>query len=311
MTRSSRPGSASTSGRSARDVDVDRWRLARCVVQRAADHVVEADRDGVATVSTPACSRDRSSRLVTSAVSRSSASSALASSSCRSCSLHVDVRAAQARHRGLGRRDRGAQVVADGVEQRGPHPVGLGERARPRRRPRRGGAAGRRRRPARRTRPARAGPRRPARGRAGRGSGRRRPAPRCRRLRAAGTGRRRRWPRTTRCRAARRRSVCGAAPTLAGASVSRRSRVTLCTAKVSWTRCSSAGRACSPRSTLPASVDSVSASAFARAASEVRRAARSTTRETSERDDDEDDQREDVVGLGDGEACGSAGRSSS
>ena len=72
------------------------------------------------------------------------------------------------------------------------------------------------------------------------------------------------------------------APPLAGAPLSRRSRVTLCTPKVSWTRCSSAGRACSPRSRLPASVESVSASALDRAASDVRRAARSTTRDTSD-----------------------------
>ena len=51
--------------------------------------------------------------------------------------------------------------------------------------------------------------------------------------------------------------------------------------KVSRTRSSSAGSACSPRSRLPASVDSVSASALARAATTSRRAARSTTRDTS------------------------------
>ena len=50
---------------------------------------------------------------------------------------------------------------------------------------------------------------------------------------------------------------------------------------VSCTRASSASSACSPRSRLPASVDRVSASALARAASAERRADRSTTRDTS------------------------------
>ena len=52
----------------------------------------------------------------------------MASSSSRSSASNVDVRAAQAAHRGLRRRQRRTQVVADRGEQRGAHPVGLGER---------------------------------------------------------------------------------------------------------------------------------------------------------------------------------------
>ena len=78
--------------------------------------------------SAPACSRLMSSRLSTRRVSRSSDSSAVASSSSRSSAVPVHVRRAQAGHRGLGRGQRGAQVVADRGEQRGPHPVGLGDR---------------------------------------------------------------------------------------------------------------------------------------------------------------------------------------
>ena len=72
------------------------------------------------------------------------------------------------------------------------------------------------------------------------------------------------------------RPVCRGAP-LAGASLVRRSRLTAVIPNVSSTRSSNAGNACSPRSRLPASVNSVSASALARAASALRRAARSTT----------------------------------
>ena len=64
----------------------------------------------------------------------------------------------------------------------------------------------------------------------------------------------------------------------------------------------------SPRSTLPARVDSISASAPARAASRVRRAARSTTALTATRDHDEHDAgRAGSSALGDGERCGAAG----
>ena len=83
--------------------------------------------------------------------------------------MNVDVLAAQAGDRGLGRGERGAQVVADRGEQRGAQPVGLGER-RWRRRPARRGAPG-----AARPRPGRRTPRPPA--------GRRRPADRPRRTR--------------------------------------------------------------------------------------------------------------------------------
>jgi hypothetical protein len=42
--------------------------------------------------------------------------------------IEVDVGAAQAGNGGFGGGERCAQVVADGGEQRGAHPVGLGER---------------------------------------------------------------------------------------------------------------------------------------------------------------------------------------
>ena len=61
----------------------------------------------------------------------------------------------------------------------------------------------------------------------------------------------------------------------------RSSNVTESRAKASRTCSSRAGSAVSPRSTLPASVPSISASAVARAACRVRRAARSTTELTS------------------------------
>ena len=79
------------------------------------------------------------------------------------------------------------------------------------------------------------------------------------------------------------------------------SSVTDVSPKVSRTRSSSAGSAVSPRSTLPASVPRVSASAVARAACRVRRAARSTTELTSSRDHDEDHQGERRCSSRDGE----------
>ena len=81
------------------------------------------------TPSAPACSRLMSSRFSTSRISLSSDSSAVASSSSRSASLNDDVGAAQAGHGGLGRRQRGAQVVADRGEQRAAQPVGLADLA--------------------------------------------------------------------------------------------------------------------------------------------------------------------------------------
>nr|BFE71944.1 hypothetical protein GCM10020092_052450 [Actinoplanes digitatis] len=44
--------------------------------------------------------------------------------------VEVDVGASQAGDRGLGGGERGAQVVADGRQQRGSHAVGFGERFR-------------------------------------------------------------------------------------------------------------------------------------------------------------------------------------
>ncbi len=81
------------------------------------------------TPSAPACRRLMSSRFSTSRISLSSDSSAVASSSSRSCVAEGDVVAAQAGDRGLGRGERGAQVVADRGEQGGAQPVGLAERA--------------------------------------------------------------------------------------------------------------------------------------------------------------------------------------
>ena len=99
------------------------------VVQRQRHHLVEGDRR-LTTDSAPACSRLMSSRLSTSRVSRSRDSSAVSSSSAWSWADHSMSVAAQARHGGLRRGQRGAQVVPDGGEQRRPHPVALGDRHR-------------------------------------------------------------------------------------------------------------------------------------------------------------------------------------
>ena len=71
-----------------------------------------------------------SSRLSTSAASRSREVSAAWSSSRRSSAGQVEVEAAQGGDGRLGRRERGAEVVADGGQQRGADLVGLGERRR-------------------------------------------------------------------------------------------------------------------------------------------------------------------------------------
>ena len=87
----------------------------------------------------------------------------------------------------------------------------------------------------------------------------------------------------------------------------RSSRATDSMAKVSRTRSSSASRLVSPRSTLPARKERISDSARSRAAWWVRRAARSTTEATETATADEDHDGDDVLRVGDGEACAAAG----
>ena len=201
---------------------------------------------------------------MTRSVSRSSEASALASSSCRSVVGPGDVGGQQARHRRLRGRDRGAQVVADRVEQRGARAFGLGQRF------------DRARRLGELALPVGHRHLRGERGEDALVVAGQTPSAQHQRLVvvdlgdavavapvvAAGSDRRAAstMPRTRRARA--------------------RSRLTLRIPKVSCTRASNASSACSPRSRLPASVDSVSASALARDASADRRADRSTTRDT-------------------------------
>ena len=231
-----------------------------------------------------------SSRLSTSRASRSRDSSAVASSSSRSSSVQCTSVRAQAGHRGLGRGQRGAQVVADRGEQRGAHPVGLGDRL---------GRLGLGRQPLllqgraprrRRTPPAPAGRPRAAAGRAG-------PASACRSTGTSTsassgevTGSSPVLATTVQCRPAEDpaglagRAVPPGSPhrrpgTPAGSpSASRTSP-----APAPAARAAPAG----PRSTLPAVVTSSSDSAPARAACLVRRAAMSTTELTVTADDDE------------------------
>ena len=91
------------------------------------------------------------------------------------------------------------------------------------------------------------------------------------------------------------RSVARRGPGRPAASGGRSSSVTARRPNVSRSRSSSAGSGRSPRSTLPATVARVCGSALARAASRVRRAARSTTAADRDGDDDEDDQGEQVL----------------
>ena len=217
-----------------------------------------------------------SRRLSTSAASRSSDSSAVASSSSRSSADQATSRLRRLVDRRLRRRERRTEVVSDGGQQSGPHPVGGGERR-------------------------------------SRGHGfvellvldQRRclgcegaddplvldlkdPAPQREHVAVAGghdsvgvlgsrarrsPPPRRRPPRSVAPTSTVGREPCGPRPTTekGGRDCPNDSR----------TRSSRAGRPVSPRSTLPASVPRVADSAADRAAWRVRRAARSTTELTS------------------------------
>ncbi len=186
----------------------------------------------------------------------------------------------QAGHRGLGRRKRGAQIVADRGEQGRPHPVGFGDR------PGRLGLGGQPlllqgsgRVSGERTQhpPVR---RRATDGRWRTGTGQPSPAWRHRRPPAGRPDRRPRWRPPAIARAS--------APT--GAAV-RSSSVTLSIPKASRTRSTTACSGCSPRRMLPAVVTSRSDSALALAACFDRLAASFTIMLTTIADDDEDDQR--------------------
>ena len=238
-----------------------------------------------------------SSRLSTRRASRSRDSSAVSSSSARSCGdqstslLRRLVTAAFAEARGR------AQVVPDRGEQRRAHPVGLAPAVRPPRPPRPSRCRSRIDRGLRGERaddalvlgqqrpPAQGEHERVAGGHLGVGV-----------LRAlarlgAGTGHDR--PRVG--RAAGGRTAVGVG------CRARSSSVTDVSPNASRTRSSSAGSAVSPRSTLPASVPRVSASAVARAACRVRRAARSTTELTSTATTTKTHEGQRVVRLADGE----------
>ena len=106
-TRSSRPGSASTVGQVVGHVDHDAAPGRRRGRRAPAGRPRPARPARLSTDSAPACSRLMSSRLSTSGSSRSSDSSAVASSSARSSRRPVDVGAAQAGDRRLGRRRAG------------------------------------------------------------------------------------------------------------------------------------------------------------------------------------------------------------
>ena len=178
----------------------------------------------------------------------------------------------------LGRGQRGAQVVADRGEQRGAHPVGLGQLA---------GLGGLLGQPLLAQRDRGLGgegvQHAPVGGGEGTAAQDQREVVVDRHLGVAVVGarrraRRRRWRRPA--------SVPGRAggPGVVAASGRRSSRVTESARTSPAPGPAAPAAAVSPRSTLPARVDSVSASALARAASRVRRAARSTTALTADRD---------------------------
>ena len=117
--RSSRPGSASTRRqRLGRRRARPRRRAAPRLCERRGHDLVEADR-ARRDSSAPVCRRLMSSRLPTRALRRSVSSSIVSRNSCARLGRPVDVVLEQARDRRLDRRERRAEVVRDGREERG------------------------------------------------------------------------------------------------------------------------------------------------------------------------------------------------
>ena len=141
-----RPGQRQVVG----DVDVD-VATVPVVQQGRGDDLVERRPGAAWTLSAPACSRLSASRFSTRSVMRSADSSTVASSSACCSASQRQVGVAQAGDGGFDAGQRGAQVVADGGEQRGR----AAGRSRPARaawaacvgQPLRPAACGRRRRP--------------------------------------------------------------------------------------------------------------------------------------------------------------------
>ena len=263
-TRSSSPGSALTSGRSS-GTSTDTASRAPGTDSSAAPITSSSATGTGCTLSAPASSRLASSRFATIASSRSADSSIAASSSprCSSDQLHVGL--AQRADRRLDPGERRAEIVADGGEEGGPLAVGRGELARLaralRQPPALVGGLGR----PRRTRAARAGPRRTAPGRGRSASARCRSARRSGAAppRRAAPSRRSRPPPSRRTDAARALSATDSMPNVVRARSS------------TWRSVS-----CSSKS-LRARSDSVSACRAARSAARARRAAASTAQLTT------------------------------
>ena len=206
-----------------------------------------------------------------------------------------DVVAAQAGHRRLGRRERGAQVVADRGEQGAAQPVGLAESGWPPPPARPAVPVAARPRPGpRRPRPP-AGRRRRGSVHTGRATARRRSARRRRPRPGAHGTVADDWPRPARRRG---RAARSASPPLSGR---RSSRVTLVSPNVSRTCSSSAFSGRPPRRTLPATVDSVSASARALRGLDGTPGGEVDHGAHGHRDEQEDQQRQQVLAVGDGE----------
>ena len=129
------PASATHARERLGDVDVDGARPSgRGSRAAAGTHLLEPDRRAMPSSSAPAWSRLMSSRLPTSALSRSVSSSIVSRNSLRASAASTSTSSLeQAGDRRLDRRERRAQVVRHRREQRGAQLVGLGE---PRRRPR-------------------------------------------------------------------------------------------------------------------------------------------------------------------------------
>ena len=117
-------GRRATRGSVSGDLDVDGIGSRRRGWQRGRDDLVEPDAAVRRSASAPACSRLMSSRLPTSALSRSVSSSIVARNSSPFVRCPVDVVLEQARHRRLDAGERRAQVVGDGREDRRAQLVG-------------------------------------------------------------------------------------------------------------------------------------------------------------------------------------------